>query len=135
MVPSNRAIKHIQNQLWSISLKVLAFTIFLNTIDLSTDFAQSYLLYQDPALIEYGKNELQRVVPHIRQNHSTFLESSTKISLKNVILARIQGSVLSFNNSTPFSKSRINFYIIKGVDGSKIGNLDFLKYILYSREF
>ena len=54
MVPSNRALKHIQNQLWSISLKVLAFTIFLNTIDLSTDFAQSYLLYQDPALIEYG---------------------------------------------------------------------------------
>ena len=47
-------IRHVENELYTISLKVLTFTVFLSMIDVSSDYIQGYLLYQDPDLWQYG---------------------------------------------------------------------------------
>ena len=48
---SSAALEHVQNELYNsllytISLKVLTFTVFLSAIDVSSDYVQGYLLYQ-----------------------------------------------------------------------------------------
>ena len=45
---------HVQNELYTISLKVLTLTVFLSVIDVSSDYVQGYLLYQDSELWRYG---------------------------------------------------------------------------------
>ena len=48
---SPAALEHVQNELkasllYTISLKVLTFTVLLSAIDVSSDYVQGYLLYQ-----------------------------------------------------------------------------------------
>ena len=48
---SPAVLEHVQNELYNsllytISLKVLTFTVFLSAIDVSSDYVQGYLLYQ-----------------------------------------------------------------------------------------
>ena len=42
------------DELQAISLSVIAISCFLSSIDVSSDFGQGYLLYQDPDLRNYG---------------------------------------------------------------------------------
>ena len=48
------AIEQIEDELYAISLKVLALTSILSSIDVISDFGQGYLLYQNPKLRAYG---------------------------------------------------------------------------------
>ena len=47
-------VKQVEDELLSISMNLLAFTTVLSVIDVSSDFIQGYLLYQDPDLWKFG---------------------------------------------------------------------------------
>ena len=47
-------VKQVEDELLSISMNLLAFTTVLSVVDVSSDFIQGYLLYQDPDLWKFG---------------------------------------------------------------------------------
>ena len=47
-------IDEFVDELQKLSLSNLALTSFLSSIDVTSDFGQGYLLYQDPELSKYG---------------------------------------------------------------------------------
>ena len=74
MVPT---VKQVEDELLSISMKLLAFTTVLSLVDVSSDFIQGFLLYQDPKLWKFGIltfviNWLPGVIAsiHLVTNHS-----------------------------------------------------------------
>ena len=42
------------NELVTISLTILAYSTFLSFVDVSSDYVQGFILYQDPELCLYG---------------------------------------------------------------------------------
>ena len=93
-------VKQVEDELLSISMKLLAFTTVLSVVDVSSDFIQGYLLYQDPGLRKYGiltfvLNWLPGVVAsiHLVTNHSRELgfEQTIKGCGKTSII--VQGTI------------------------------------------
>ena len=70
-------VKQVEDELFSISMRLLAFTTFISAVDVTSDFIQGFLLYQDPKLwkfgiLTFGINWFPGVIAsiHLVTNHS-----------------------------------------------------------------